>query len=221
MAKPPGPLIVAHKANRPSLLRKYLSLKVPLLEIDVNVERGNLVVLHGVDFSDYGAVRGWIMKWGYLIMEHRDPLWRPAPLEDYLSAVGGRAGLWLDLKCRNVGRELVKLVREYGVSPVVVSSAFHEELKAIKEMEPSITTILGNVMFRPVDVAGMARAAKADGVSVEYRYIDRRLVEEAHREGLKLAAWTVNKVDRALRLIEMGCDYIITDVPEKIIKLVK
>ena len=221
MKKPRAPIIVAHKVNRPALLRRYLSIGVPFLEIDVNLNGDCLVVQHGADFSNFGAVRGEIMKLGYILMEHRDPLWKPLLLEDYLSMVGGRTGLWLDIKCKNVERDIIGLVRKHDVKPIVVSSAYHEALKAIKEMEPSVTTILGNVMFRPVDPVGMVRAAKADGISVERRYIDRELVETVHSAGLQVAAWTVNDTEKARELIGMGCDYIITDVPEKILRLVR
>ena len=221
MKSPQAPIIVAHKVNRTALLRRYLSIGVPFLEIDVNLNGGCLVVQHGADFSNFGIVRGEIMKLGYILMEHRDPLWRPLSLEDYLSMIEGKTGLWLDIKCKNMERDIVGLVKKHDIRPVVVSSAYHEALKTIKEMEPSIITILGNVMFRPADPVGMVRAAKADGISVEHQYIDRELVEAVHSAGLQVAAWTVNDAEKAQELIEMGCDYIITDVPEKMLKLVQ
>ncbi len=215
------PVIVAHKVNRYPLLRRYLAMRIPILEIDVSVHNGHLVVQHGMDFSNVGHVRGEIMRIGYLLMEHRDPLWRPMLLDEYLREVGGRAGIWLDLKCCGVEDEIVRIVRRYRVSPVVVSSPYHESLKSIKELDPSITTMLGNIICKPVDPIGMIRATRADGISIEHKYIDRAFVECVHKAGLRVAAWTVNDVARARELIGMGCDYIITNVPEKIIGLVR
>ncbi len=219
MNRPRAPIIVAHKVNRSALLRKYLSMSIPILEIDVNRNGDQLVVQHGVDFSNFGTVKGEIMKISYMLMEHRDPLWKPISLEDYVAMVENKAGLWLDIKCSDVVDEIIELVRTHHISPVVASSAYHEVLRELKEKEPSITTFLGNIVFRPVDPVGMVKATKADGISIEYRYIDRDLVETMHKEGLQVAAWTVNSVEKAKELIDMGCDYIITDVPEKVIRL--
>ncbi|RLF02154.1 MAG: hypothetical protein DRK00_10420 [Thermoprotei archaeon] len=220
MERPQYPIVVAHKANRYRLLCKYLSMKVSLLEVDVNVCKGRLVLQHGVDFSGFGSVRGEIMKLGYILMEHRDPLWRPMTLEECLRLVQGRAGLWLDLKQRGIAERVVEAVKRYHIRPIVASSAYHGVLRSMKDEYPSIATMLGNVMFRPVDPVGMVEAAGADGISVEYRYVDEELVDTVHEAGFRIAAWTVNNASKVRELADMGCDYIITDVPEKVMKLI-
>jgi len=215
------PVIVAHKANRLKLLRKYLVLGVPIIEIDVSVQNGQLVVLHGVDFGDFGAIRGGIMKVGYMLIEHRDPLWRPIPLNDYLSFLEGRVGLWLDVKTRGAEGDAVDAAKDHGVYPILVSTAHHDILKPLKKSEPSVKVFLGNVTFTPVDPVGLVKATGADGLSIEYRYITREVVDKLHKAQLLIAAWTVNRPRMAEDLINLGCDYIITDVPEKIMPLLK
>ena len=55
-------------------------------------------------------------------------------------------------------------------------------------------------------------------VGVYYALITPTLVEIAKRFGLKVTAWTVNDIDAAKKLLNMGVDCIITDFPTKFLK---
>ncbi len=55
-------------------------------------------------------------------------------------------------------------------------------------------------------------------VGVYYALITPTLVEIAKRFGLKVTAWTVNDIDTAKKLVNMGVDCIITDFPTKFLK---
>ena len=45
--------------------------------------------------------------------------------------------------------------------------------------------------------------------------MDAKQLEEAHALGLQVKVWTVNEVEDARRLVEMGVDALITDYPER------
>lgn len=213
-------VVVAHKANKRSVLERYLRLGAKLVEFDVTLEGGSLVVKHGMETGARGW-RGLLMDYGYILIEGKDPLFRPSRLEEHLSAVGGRCGVWLDLKSRGIEREAVTLARKFGVKEVVVSSGYHHTLRSAKEVDNSVVVMLGNVEYRPASPTKEVELAGADGISINRVFVDRELVEELHSVGYRVAVWTVNKPEEALRLREMGVDYIITDVPEKIMKLLE
>jgi glycerophosphoryl diester phosphodiesterase len=63
-------------------------------------------------------------------------------------------------------------------------------------------------------VPRMVRAAGGDAWTPFYRDLDAAAVKEAHDLGLRVVAWTVNDVDEARRLREMGVDGLITDRPD-------
>ncbi|HFC49590.1 MAG TPA: hypothetical protein ENJ59_02530, partial [Thermofilum sp.] len=46
------------------------------------------------------------------------------------------------------------------------------------------------------------------------------VVQAIHKAGLKIAAWTVNRIDEAQRMINLGVDFLITNVPEKVMPLI-
>ena len=89
-------------------------------------------------------------------------------------------------------------------------------------LEPK-TTLAGQITFLPTpDTAGKnlilqtfnrACALGCSQVGIYYALITPTLLEIAKIYGLTVTAWTVNEVDVAKRLIEMGVDCVITDYP--------
>jgi len=91
-----------------------------------------------------------------------------------------------------------------------------------KTLEPK-TTLASQIAFLPTpDPAGKnlilqtfnrACALGCSQVGIYYPLITPTLLEIAKIYGLTVTAWTVNEVDVAKRLIEMGVDCVITDYP--------
>ena len=89
-------------------------------------------------------------------------------------------------------------------------------------LEPK-TTLASQIAFLPTpDAAGKnlilqtfnrACALGCSQVGIYYTLITPTLLEIAKIYGLTVTAWTVNEVDVAKRLIEMGVDCVITDYP--------
>lgn len=215
MAK--GTVVVAHKANRRSLLLKYLRSGVEVVEFDVTLENGAMLVKHGVE--EVQGLRGLLMVYGYKLLDGRDPFLKPSRLEEHLRLVGGKAGVWLDLKSKGIERSAAALARAYGAKTVIVSSGFHDTLRLAREGCESALIMLGNVSYRPADPVKEVELASADGISISRSFVDEQLVEELHSVGYKVAVWTVNDTRSALELLELGVDFLITDRPEAMKKL--
>ena len=91
-----------------------------------------------------------------------------------------------------------------------------------KTLEPK-TTLASQIAFLPTpDAAGKslilqtfnrACALGCSQVGIYYALITPTLLEIAKIYGLTVTAWTVNEIDVAKRLIEMGVDCVITDYP--------
>ena len=91
-----------------------------------------------------------------------------------------------------------------------------------KTLEPK-TTLASQIVFLPTpDAAGKnlilqtfnrACALGCSQVGIYYALITPTLLEIAKIYGLTVTAWTVNEVEVAKRLIEMGVDCVITDYP--------
>ncbi len=209
-------MLVAHKANRPSIARSLAAMGIRHVEIDVRLRGGRLVVEHGVEMPRTGPAKRALIGLLYRMFD-RDPIMRPLTLEDYLSLFARSFHFWIDLKGRHIEGEVLRLLDKYDVAPpTFFSSGFYDSLKRIKMARGEALVFLGNMSFYPLDVKCLVGSVGADGLSVQHTYVDKDLVEKAHAVGARVAAWTVNDVEEAIRLMGLGVDIIITDVPERI-----
>jgi len=130
--------------------------------------------------------------------------------------------------------ELLK--REHFEDRVMVQSFDWRTLQLVQQRAPSIPTVYLTMQagphpnvtldkpsawtagFDPVSHGGTVPAAiKAAGGAIWsplYMDIDKSSVAEAHRLGLTVVTWTVNKPEDMERLIDMGVDGIISDRPD-------
>ena len=58
-----------------------------------------------------------------------------------------------------------------------------------------------------------------DFYNPEFVLVNRALIDTVHQKNMKLNTWTVNELADMQRLVLMGVDGIITDFPERAIKL--
>jgi len=81
-----------------------------------------------------------------------------------------------------------------------------------KKMKPDITSILQTL-----------KECHADDLDCQANesVVTKSFVEKLHERGYKLNVWTVNDMQKAIRLKELGVDYISTDFPGKLKKALK
>ena len=66
-----------------------------------------------------------------------------------------------------------------------------------------------------------AKKIKADYLHPHFISVNSLYVKRLHKHGIKVNVWTVNKPEIATKLIKMGVDGIITDVPQMVNALVE
>lgn len=142
----------------------------------------------------------------------------PSPrLASLLSQLPPGAGLMLDLKDPVEPGRLLAALREAGVEParVLVSTRWHSLAPGLAEagLRPLLS-----LDSRPLSPARLAVEARAVGVAVRYSYLDPRFVEDMRREGLVVAAWTVNTRNALCRVAGLGVDMVVTDAPCRVRK---
>ena len=128
------------------------------------------------------------------------------------------------------------LRRENFVDRVMIESFDWRTLLLVQKQAPTIPTVyLTQVQqpeanmyldrpspwtagFDPSKYGGsVPRAVKAAGGwiwSPLFEDVDRQSIAEAHKLGLKVVVWTVNKPEDMARLIDLGVDGIISDRPD-------
>lgn len=225
------PQIVGHRANSLRAIREYLETGVSGIEIDLILSDGSgLTVEHVLEEEEFldllyrteGVRRPSLKILSYRIQRllgNRVAL-RPTleQLVNYINSVRRGVTLLLDLKTPGTGKALASFLEKGGGShsgEIYVSSRYHVELEALRGFR---VKKLATLISRPLNVQDYLKRMEADGVSIEYPYVDKQLVEELHSSGFLVAVWTVNDPVVAKHMAKIGVDMIITDTPKRIMR---
>ena len=66
----------------------------------------------------------------------------------------------------------------------------------------------------PADMQWLNEAMSEDCAGIELQLDVKTIISRAHRRNIAVQYWTINDADEMRRLIELGCDCIMTDDPE-------
>jgi glycerophosphoryl diester phosphodiesterase len=163
-----------------------------------------------------------------------------SPTLDEALALVSRAdtGVILDLKTRGIERSAAEALRERNLlDRAVVASSHPASLRAVKDLEPSLTTGLSYPFDRagiseragfqpliraglsglrrvlPARIGGMLARARADAAVLHYSLVSRNLVERCHGRDAAVLAWTIED-DAALEsVLAAGVDGVIANDP--------
>lgn len=136
-------------------------------------------------------------------------------------------------------RALIAVAREHGVANRTIVQSFDwRTLRIVQAEAPEIATAYLTIQqpgedniragdegspwtagMRYRDHGSVPRMVKAAGGAIwspYYRDLTAALLDESHRLGLKVIAWTVNDRGELDRLIGLGVDGIISDFPDRL-----
>jgi glycerophosphoryl diester phosphodiesterase len=114
-------------------------------------------------------------------------------------------------------RRVVDEVRKAGVvDRAVVRSFDHRSVRAVRQLEPRLTTAVVIAATVPVSPVAIAREAAATIYCPEYRFVDKALIDAIHAAGLRIIPWTVNRPEDWERLLAWGADGLTTDYPDRL-----
>jgi glycerophosphoryl diester phosphodiesterase len=118
---------------------------------------------------------------------------------------------------------LARLLAEYErVDDVIVASFLDPATDAFRGFAPEVPTSAGTIATAEAWRAVQAGEAMPEISAVAYQVperqgdlvvVDERFVEAAHRAGTAVHVWTVNDTEAMERLLGLGVDGIISDLP--------
>ena len=69
----------------------------------------------------------------------------------------------------------------------------------------------------PATLIGRAAHHNVQAINPHDRQVNRAFIERAHGEGLAVYVWTIDSIDRARELADLGVDAIITNDPRALV----
>jgi glycerophosphoryl diester phosphodiesterase len=184
------------------------------VEVDIRRTRdGVLVIMHDATLdrttNGHGPVRTLTLE---AIQQLDAGKGEKIPtFREVLDLVGGRCGLFAEIKEPGTEDLACTLILEAGIHDVTVVSLYPAAIRRVKQYAGIRTGLIV-----PEPIAGPVVSALDLGADVlipRYSMVTPALVTEAHRGGLALVAWTVNDDDEIRRAIDLGIDGIATDNP--------
>jgi len=228
-----------------------LAMGVDVLEMDIHMSAdGTIVVRHDptVDATTdgMGAIKGLSLDQikaldaGYTWTKDagdnypfRDLGITIPTLEEVLVAFP-KARLNIDIKPDDpeILVPFVRLLKNYESLDRVLVGSFHDQqLGTFRRLCPQVATAAGvseTRVFYILNRLGLgavyqprAQAFQPPEIVSGQRIISERFVEGAHVHNMQVHVWTVNEVEDMQRLLNWGVDGIISNFPDRLLRLIK
>lgn len=102
--------------------------------------------------------------------------------------------------------------REDYLDRAIFISFQPDNLFALREYDKDVSIQLLLDRWREEAMEPMTRLRI--GLDINYRALTKELVDRVHAAGLPVNCWTVNDPDEARKIVDMGADYITSDILE-------
>lgn len=228
--------VTAHRGNSSfapentiPAISQALSEKVDYIEIDVQQTKdGVFVAFHDKKLSRIAGINQSIHHLTYDEIKSLDAGGHFSPqfsgttipiLEDVLRLCKGKVMLNLDLKSYDrydIQEEaLIELLDRYQMlDQCYISSTNLEILKEVKGLAPEVKTgYIITISYGSLP----SEYDLIDFYSIHANYVSKSIVQEAHKLGKEVHAWTITTPESATLMNQYGVDNIITDNPTMVI----
>ncbi len=225
-------------------LQQAAELGADLSEIDLHMSRdGVLVVIHDEtlerttngqgrvqDFTfaalkKFDAGYHWTQDGGHTFPFRGQGLTIPSLVEVFDALPEKPFNIEIKQSTPPLLAALRDVIHKYAKTQRILVSAFNPRvMKVFRRLCPRVATAAHDDEIR--QLAKMSRFClenflnlKADRLEVPYSIVKTRLIHAAHKLGKRIDVWTVNETKVMQSLIDWGVDGILTDFPDRLLKL--
>ena len=122
------------------------------------------------------------------------------------------------------------LIEQFGRQDTTLVVSFYDAAtRAFRQRCPGVATaatpseirtfFILTSLFLDRAYLPQAQAIQVPEMQGNLRLVTRRFIEAAHRKNVQVHVWTVDETPDMLRLIDLGVDGIITDRPDRLLKV--
>jgi glycerophosphoryl diester phosphodiesterase len=230
--------------------RRAVDLGVDVLEMDVHrTKDGHLVVLHDATVNRTTDGTGPVDHYTLAELKKLDAAYRWSPDHGKSFPLRGKGlsipalsevfeafpQMRLNIEIKDRGQtesnSLCRLIHDSGMSQKVLIASFDAgTLKKFRSLCPGIATSAGAsevMLFYALQKLHLESVYSPDyqALQVPRSYGDlkvatKRFVDAAHARNLKVHVWVINSVDEMQELLQLGVDGIMTDYPQRLLKVI-
>jgi glycerophosphoryl diester phosphodiesterase len=201
-------------------IRKALEMGAPWVEVDVYLAQGELVVIHDRHLNRTTNGTGDVTQCSLSYIRSLDAgKGEKIPfLREVFDTVSGRAGINVELKGEDTAGPVATLIDDYVAQgkftydQVLVSSFDHRLLMAVSSRDAQIPIgVLVEKIF--AETVPFAEEMGAFSIHLYHRAVTTEFVADAHRRGMKVFVYTVNRADEVRKMKALGVDGVFTNYP--------
>lgn len=192
------------------------------VELDVQLTKdGEIIVLHDSNLVRTTGVNKFIWNMtfekvrsldagGWFSKEYAGT--QIPTLEEAIQLCKGKIRMNIEIKSNShftdLEEKVVALIQKYGIQKqCVVQSTDYSAMVKVKKLDPSIQT--GLILMGAY--GEFQESADIDFFSIRSTFVNKNMVESAHKNGKAVYAWTVNKKNEIRRMKVLKVDNIISD----------
>ena len=221
--------VIAHRGasghepeNTLLAIQTAMDMNVDAIEIDVHLAAGELVVIHDrwLEKTTNGTGKVTDISLDDLKKLDAGKGQKIPTLWEVLTLVDGRCDLNIELKTgisiKPILKTLYRAIDELNFTQLqfLISSFNHHLLRDIKLVD-STWRVGALCATLPLEYARFAQKLHAYSVHVDVDFINKAFVDDAHRRGLKIYAYTVDHEQDIDDLLAMQVDGIFTNYPTR------
>lgn len=205
------------------------------VEVDVHLSSDNkIVVIHDKDTKRTSGVNLEVSKTPYSKLQQLDAgSWKSEQykgeriplLEEIVSIIPEGKFLVVEIKS---DKKIIPFIKEAflnhpKVGQLIFIAFSYEAIVDAKEAFPNNKAFWLSSSFKEEAKSVLSKVKNdgLDGVDLNFRMLNKELIDIATAMGLEVHAWTVNDLDKAKELRAMGVKSITTDIPDQVMKVIQ
>ena len=229
--------------------RRAVEIGVDVLELDVQITKdGQLVILHDGTVDRTTNATGQVRNYSLAELKKLDAAyrWTPGngrtyPLRNQQIKIPTLNEVFetfpetrINIEIKDAESDLIpslcRSIRDFHMTEKVMVASFDAgALKRFRGICPEVATSAGSTeailfyslqkMYMEASYSPDAQALQVPEYLGDLQVVNRRFLEAAHARNMRVHVWTVNDIASMKRLLKLGVDGIMTDYPDRLMKL--
>lgn len=230
--------------NTIAAFEKAIELRADMIELDVHLTKdGVVVVIHDETLDRTTNKTGLVKDYNWDEIKDADAgSWKGEEfkgeklptLDESIKHINGRVKLLIEIKdggdfYPGLEKAVWEVVKANNAQSWCEVQSFSQDaveiFHSLNTGLPLYKLVVGNIPVLPVHVdiklkgGGVLKYKEYTGVNPNKKFVRKRIVKKLHARGQKIYVWTVNKEEDMKKIVEKGVDGIITNYPDRLLKV--